>query len=173
MKTEFADITGYYDDSRAQPDDYQVRTLAEIFDMEEAPAVRWPVLNSEPREPISSQKRAIIHERDGKICRYCGTSDELLVLDHIIPRSAFPAHQLRIADRSDNLHSACWDCNQKRSNFEAVHIKRLGVVVRCWYCVNRDHSESDEAFLPYPVDKPVFCGQCGVSHVPAIEGWVL
>jgi hypothetical protein len=27
--------------------------------------------------------------------------------------------------------------------------------------------------LPYPVELLVFCGRCGVSHVPQVEGWVL
>ena len=107
MITEFRDITGYYDDSRVQSDRLQAISLGDILDVLDAPPVRWPVRNRAPREPISSQKRAIIHERDGGICRYCGTPDERLVLDHIVPRSAFPAHQLHIADRSDNLHSAC------------------------------------------------------------------
>lgn len=171
MITEFADIAGYYDESLFTSEKLEVKTLAEILAFEETPPARWPVRNRMPREPINSQKRAIIHERDGGICRYCGSPDEQLVLDHIIPRSAFPASQLRIADRSDNLHSACWDCNEKRSNYEAIHIKRLGVVVACWYCVNPERDELDE--LPYPVNTLVFCGRCGISHVPDIDGWVL
>ena len=175
MKSEFADITGYYDESRVISESVETVSLGFILAMEDEPAQRWPVRNREPREPINSQKRAIIHERDGRICRYCGTSDDLLVLDHIIPRSAFPANQLHIADRSDNLHSACWDCNARRSNYEAVHIKRLGVVVQCWYCINPGYGEHDDTFdgLPYPVNVPVFCGRCGVSRVPEVQGWVL
>lgn len=173
MKTEFADISGYYDESRVTPDEGTCKSLAEILAFEEEPPTRWPVRNREPRTPINSQKRAIIHERDGGICRYCGTPDEQLVLDHIVPRSAFPANQLHIADRSDNLHSACWDCNERRSNYEAVHIKRLGVVVQCWYCVNPEYVDESELEMPYPVTVRVFCGRCGVSSVPSIEGWVL
>lgn len=173
MITEFADIAGYYDDSRVQSDRLQVVTLGDLLDVLEAPPARWPVRNREPREPISSQKRAIIHERDGGICRYCGTPDERLVLDHIVPRSAFQKHQIHIADRSDNLHSACWGCNERRSNYEAIHIKRLGVVVQCWYCVNPDHDGDSDLEMPYPVRTLVFCGRCGVSHVPAVSGWVL
>lgn len=95
-------------------------------------------------------------------------------MDHIIPRSAFEAEHLRIADRSDNLVSACWDCNQAKSNYERTQRKRMGVVVACWYCLNPGHGEHEEAFLPYPVDVLVYCGRCGGdSHVPAVEGWVL
>lgn len=171
--TEFCDIAGYYDESRVMSERVETVSLASILAMEDEPAQRWPVRNREQREPINSQKRAIIHERDGGICRYCGTPDEQLVLDHIIPRSAFPASQLHIADRSDNLHSACWSCNERRSNYEAIHIKRLGVVVRCWYCVNPEYDADYALELPYPVNKLVFCGRCGVSHVPEIAGWVL
>ena len=173
--TQFADITGYYDESLPKCESLTIKTLGEILALdEEAPPVRWPVRNREPREPISSQKRAIIHERDGGICRYCGRSDQQLVLDHIIPRSTFTKGELRIADRSDNLHSACWDCNERRSNYEAVHIKRLGVTAACFYCVHPEYAEEDsELEMPYPVRVLVFCGRCGVSTVPAVEGWVL
>lgn len=175
MITEFADITGYHDESRAKPNGLECKSLAEILAFEETPAVRWPVRNREPRVPIDSQKRAIIHARDGGICRYCARSDEPLVLDHIIPRSAFPPHLLHIADRSDNLHSACWGCNERRSNYEAIHVKRLGVVSACWYCAYPEYGIDGDCDLelPYPVNKLVFCGRCGVSSVPDIAGWVL
>lgn len=171
---QFENIAGYYDDSlESAGGELRVRTLGEILAVEESPVIRWPVRNREPRVPINAQKRAIIHERDGGICRYCGTPDERLVLDHIIPRSAFPAHQIHIADRSDNLHSACWDCNERRSNYEAVHIKRLGVVIQCFYCQNPEYGGDSELDLPYPVRTLVFCGRCGVSSVPEVFGWVL
>lgn len=169
--TQFRDITAYYDQSRADYERGEVKSLAQILDEETPDPIRWPVRNREPRTPISSQKRAIIHERDGGQCRYCYTHTGMLVVDHIIPRSAFPADQLHIADRSDNLHSACWDCNETRSNFESVHIKRLGVVARCFYCVHPEY-DGDEP-LPYEVRIPVFCGRCGVSRVPEVDGWVL
>ena len=171
MMGDFADIAGYYDESLRPRTGPSSKTLGEILSEEIPAPTRWPVRNREPREPIGSQKRAIIHERDGNRCRYCGTPDERLVLDHIIPRSAFPPHLLSIADRSDNLHSACWDCNERRSNYEAPHIKRLGVVAVCWYCANPHSDELDE--LPYPVTTLVFCGRCGVSSVPCVDGWVL
>lgn len=173
MITDFCDITGYYDESRVLDGTIKAISLGAILALEEAPAIRWPVRNREPREPISSQKRAIIHERDGGICRYCGRGERRLVLDHIVPRSAFPAHQLHIADRSDNLHSACWDCNEKRSNYEAIHIKRLGVVAKCFYCVHPEYDGDDGLELPCQVQVHVFCGRCGVSTVPTVEGWVL
>ena len=172
---DMADITAYYDDSRIHSETIHAISLAEILDRVEDPFVRWPVRNREPRTVIDSQKRAIIHSRDGGICRLCGTGGHVLTVDHIIPRSAFEAHHLMIADRSDNLVSACWDCNQRKSNYESEHIKKLGVVVACWYCVNPGYGEHDEPLegLPYPVTVPVFCGRCGISNVPSVEGWVL
>lgn len=176
LKTETVDMIGYYDDSwwveRTGP---TVRTFAvslgDLLDAAEIPFERWPVRNREPRTPISSQKRAIIHARDGHICRLCGVSGGMLTVDHIIPRSAFLPEDLHVADRSDNLVSACWPCNEAKSNYERHQRKRMGVVVACWYCLHPDLDEDEQ--LPYPVEKLVFCGRCGISNVPAVEGWVL
>lgn len=176
MKTEFADITGYYDASRAFDPEPVCMTLGEILAGEDPEVQRWPVRNREPRTIINAHKRAMIHERDGGRCRYCGEHGLRLVVDHIIPRSTFEPHQLDIADRSDNLQSACWDCNEKRSNYETPAIKRLGVTARCWYCVNPEHAEGgacENESLPYPVTVPTFCGRCGISNVPTVEGWIL
>lgn len=172
---DFVDIKAYYDGSRKQSQHIHALSLAEIFDQVEEPFVRWPVRNREPRTPIIPQKRAIIHERDGGICRLCGTGGHILTVDHIIPRSAFDAEDLAIADRSDNLISACWDCNMQKSNFESIQMKKLGVVAACWYCVNPGYDGDDPEFdeLPYEVSVPVFCGRCGISTVPCVEGWVL
>lgn len=173
--TSFADITAYYDDSRTPSETCAAISLGEILDRVDEPYGRWPVRNREERTPIDSQKRAIIHERDGGICRLCGTGGHLLTVDHIIPRSAFAPEDLRIADRSDNLHSACWDCNQRKSNYESSHIKKMGVTAACWYCVNPGYGEFDEPLdgLPYPLPLLAYCGRCGISNVPAVEGWVL
>lgn len=170
------DIRGYFRDSwtdRFRTD--EVRTyavaLAAASDTWRTRFERWPVRNREERTPISSQKRAIIHERDGGVCKFCGVA-AVLTVDHIIPRSAFPSADLHIADRSDNLISACWPCNESKSNFERHQRKRMGVVVACWYCVTPQLEEWEQ--LPYPVDQIVYCGHCGGdSHVPDVAGWVL
>lgn len=175
------DILGYFRDSWGKPEEHEIRTYADgllsAIEVWAAPAQRWPVRNQEPRTPISSQKRAIIHDRDGGACRYCGNANCQLTVDHIIPRSAFLASDLRAADRSDNLISACWPCNEAKSNYERSQRKRMGVVVACWYCVTPGYSEFDNPFgehLPHSVDVLVWCGRCGGnSHVPAVEGWVL
>jgi hypothetical protein len=175
LKAEIVDIAGYYDNSWWVSESNEVQiistTLGDLLERVEIPFERWPVRNREQRTPISPQKRAIIHERDGGICRLCGTGGHLLTVDHIIPRSAFPAQDLRAADRSDNLISACWPCNEAKSNYERDQRKRLGVTPQCWYCVYGQPEEGED--LPYPVIVPVFCGRCGISYVPDIEGWVL
>jgi 5-methylcytosine-specific restriction endonuclease McrA len=165
---EFSDRLAYYGASRASRDNCEPIILADMFTDRRPPAVRWPVRNHEERTPIDSVKRAIIHARDGGRCVYCGIRDGQLVLDHIIPRSAFYPQELVIADRSDNLQSACWACNEGRSNFESDHVKRPGVVVRCFYCSNPEFLEenaADDVVLPYPVPWLVYCGRCGISNV--------
>lgn len=175
LKSETLDMLGYFRDSWADPEHDEFSTfaksLARSIEAWETPFERWPVRNRQERMPISSQKRAIIHARDGDCCRMCGNANVMLTVDHIIPRSAFPADQLHIADRSDNLISACWPCNEAKSNYERTQRKRMGVTAACWYCVSPELEEGER--LPYPVDVLVFCGRCGVSHVPTIEGWVL
>lgn len=176
LKTETTDILAYADKSWWTPNDIGAPqalayVLADFIERQETPLERWPVRNREERLPIESQKRAIIHERDGNVCRYCGI-DTILTVDHIIPRSTFPADQLHIADRSDNLISACWPCNEGKSNYERDQRKRLGVVATCWYCQDLSRDEADE--LPVPVCELVYCGRCGgISRVPEVQGWVL
>jgi len=176
LKSETLDILGYFRDSWAPPECDEINTFAVALTRSlkawETPLERWPVRNRQERTPIGSQKRAIIHARDGDCCRMCGLANVMLTVDHIIPRSTFPADQLDIADRSDNLISACWPCNEAKSNYERPQRKRMGVVVACWYCLTPELDEDER--LPYPVDKLVYCGRCGGdSHVPEIAGWVL
>lgn len=64
------DILGYFRDSWKEPRREGVRTYGMALDDAiarlQTPLRRWPVRNREERTPIDSQKRAIIHERDGK-----------------------------------------------------------------------------------------------------------
>lgn len=173
LKSETADILAYHEASWRRPEGDGLEpfavSLARSLEAWETPYERWPVLNREERTPIESQKRAIIHLRDGEICRFCGIDNVILTVDHIIPRSAFPADQLEIADRSDNLISACWPCNENKSNYERPQRKRLGVVVRCFACT---HPDADEDH-PRDPGVPVYCGRCGVSRAPRVKGWIL
>lgn len=172
MIADFANILAYHDDSRtvSKTDAWRTVSLRELLTGDGQEIVRWPVRNREERTEISSQKRAIIHERDGGICRYCAKTG-MLVVDHIVPRSAFLAGDLEVADRSDNLHSACWGCNEARSNYETGFRKRLGVTAACFYCLHPEHCSeySDGEPLPYPVNILAFCGRCGISNVPSMD----
>jgi len=47
--------------------------------------------------------------RDGYRCRYCGSKDEKLTVDHIIPRCQGGNGAI------SNLVTACWPCNNKKS----------------------------------------------------------
>lgn len=171
LMNETADILGYYDKSiRPQDPDDNIFSLGQILERIQTPAYRWPIRNREERTEISSQKRAIIHARDGGLCRYCGDGGHLLTVDHIIPRSAFPADKLHIADRSDNLISACWDCNEGKSNYENDQRKKMGVTVACWDCTNHAHDDEreDRPYAPHLA----FCGRCGITRVPELS-WIL
>ena len=140
-------------------------TIASIL----AGPVRYPVNNREPREPIPPQKRALIHQRDGSRCLYCGTHRYDLVLDHIEPRSFYFPHQMKLADRSDNLQSACDPCNDKRSNYESHHRKRPGVVPACWECLNPDPEPDERPHSPIHA----YCGRCGVVTTVPDTTWLL
>ena len=51
-----------------------------------------------------------VFDRDGRICRYCGSDEEPLHIDHIIPRKAGGTHDL------DNLQVLCKACNLRKSS---------------------------------------------------------
>ncbi len=58
--------------------------------------------------------------RDGRQCRYCGSDEEPLHIDHIIPRKAGGTHDL------DNLQVLCKSCNlRKSSKQEGVFLAQL------------------------------------------------
>ena len=52
-------------------------------------------------------QRAIIYERDGYRCRYCGSTNDL-TLDHIVPVSR------RGDNSSSNLQTLCRSCNSRK-----------------------------------------------------------
>ena len=53
-----------------------------------------------------------VFDRDGRICRYCGSDEEPLHIDHIIPRKVGGTHDL------DNLQVLCKACNLRKSSKE-------------------------------------------------------
>jgi len=51
-----------------------------------------------------------VFDRDGRICRYCGSDEEPLHIDHIIPRKVGGTHDL------ENLQVLCKTCNLRKSS---------------------------------------------------------
>jgi hypothetical protein len=121
---------------------------------------RLPVKNREDRAPIDEAKRMLIFRRDRGMCWICGTYAEDPVLDHLRPRSNWPADQMDLADRSDNLHVACWTCNEERSNVSYLAIPSVApVVYRCFKC------EDETPWLPAAGrGVRVYCAKCGFSE---------
>lgn len=180
-QNEIINRTAYYLDSikRGGDESTIIQSVASAFDdlLETfEPPQRFKVLNREPRVEVESRKRAIIHERDKDSCFYCRTPHEQLTVDHIIPRSAFMQYELEIADRSDNLVSACWPCNEEKSNFQRPIQKRLGVTAACWNCYHRHTPEETaeyDRYMTTPTPIPAFCGMCKMTgHVPDLS-WIL
>lgn len=63
---------------------------------------------------ISVSLRYKILKRDSFTCQYCGGTPQdgyVLHVDHIVPKSAGGL------DKENNLITACWHCNQGKSNF--------------------------------------------------------
>jgi 5-methylcytosine-specific restriction endonuclease McrA len=53
-----------------------------------------------------------VFARDGRICRYCGSDEEPLHIDHIISRKRGGTHNL------ENLQVLCKSCNLRKSSKE-------------------------------------------------------
>lgn len=137
--------------------------------------VRWPVIRTGEREPISWLIRLSVYRRDGFTCKACGYYDrvalsmEHLELDHCIPWSAGGP------DDSDNLRTLCTWCNQRRSNW-VDHAHATNYRPTTWWCVHcwgpgaerrnpwRDGTDLDRTPRIYPDgDEPyelVFCAWC-------------
>lgn len=83
--------------------------------------------------------------RDGGRCWMCGATRKQLVIEHLRPRSSFYEDQVSIADRSDNLALACWDCNEEKSNRDVPFDPPLPIVWIC-HAWAGDASDSVEVF---------------------------
>lgn len=55
--------------------------------------------------------REVVMQRDGKVCKRCGQREDLTV-DHILPRSKYPARALD----PDNLQVLCRSCNSAKGS---------------------------------------------------------
>ena len=75
---------------------------------------------------ITSARRIAIYNRDGWCCVWCGSSvsrgsfgvqgASLATLDHVVPQSVYPllCGTREGMNASDNLVTACHECNSKR-----------------------------------------------------------
>jgi hypothetical protein len=59
------------------------------------------------RDEWSRKNYAAAYERDGSVCRYCGSTDDLTV-DHVVPRARGGS------DNLENLAVACRRCNSRK-----------------------------------------------------------
>ncbi len=63
--------------------------------------------------PVSSRRRALVYERDGRRCQYCGKqhlSDSEITADHITPIIHGGGNS------QENLRTACKSCNSSRKH---------------------------------------------------------
>ncbi len=67
---------------------------------------------------ISRRLRDRIFDRDGRVCAYCGSSEDLSV-DHILPKS------LGGGDEEENLVTSCSRCNSMKGAKSAATIIEL------------------------------------------------
>lgn len=142
-------------------DDREPLPLAWAMDEALAPEdlyERQPVANREPRTPIDDVVRIVIFRRDHGMCWICGLPAVDPVLDHLRPRSNWPADELEMADRSDNLHVACWDCNEERTNRTYLALPTPApIVFRCYKCEHQSGLFVGRGFR-------VYCSRCGFSE---------
>ena len=70
---------------------------------------RYRERHPDRQTPWSKAAYAVVFERDGHACRYCG-SLERLTIDHVIPRSRGGS------DDAGNLVVACKSCNSRKKD---------------------------------------------------------
>jgi hypothetical protein len=82
---------------------------------------RFEIRNSYARDYEDNRMAVLesIYWRDDSSCAYCWRDIPFTKgnIDHVIPRSAWSAEWLWLADDSSNLVAACQDCNREKSNF--------------------------------------------------------
>lgn len=156
-----------------------VKLAADIIDALNRQRERHPVVRTGAREPTDIYKRRLIFIRDGYTCQWCGRHTDPddpapgmeLVLDHVLPWSA------NGSDRSDNLRTLCYRCNEDRSNYIEPNPPRLiGVTASCYWCA-RQKGEMPNLLVGVPpreLDRiPAFCGRCSAASWVPRAGWLL
>lgn len=84
--------------------------FTDVRDVSEYLDTTRPGKSREEQQPYMSwqKKRQFIFERDSHTCQYCGATNEILEVDHVIPKSRGGSND------PDNLKTACWDCNRSK-----------------------------------------------------------
>lgn len=82
----------------------------EVDGMKYGRITRWSRWQEIPLPTDWPQRRLIVFERDGYICRYCGIQVEAPHCDHVYPRSRGGS------DEIENLVTACPRCNISKND---------------------------------------------------------
>ncbi|MBC8045047.1 MAG: HNH endonuclease [Rhizobacter sp.] len=90
----------------AHPDQF-IRSVKAQFPMPSI--VRLIFYVAVPYKKIMLTRKNLLR-RDGNRCQYCGRTDLVLTLDHVIPKSQGGS------DTWENLITACTKCNNKKAN---------------------------------------------------------
>lgn len=72
------------------------------------------------RIPITPELRDFVFNRDGYVCRYCGSKTEPFHLDHVYPVSKGGETS------TDNLVTSCSHCNSKKHAKVGIYPKPIG-----------------------------------------------
>lgn len=132
---------------------------------------RHPQTRTDVRTPIPDVIRRAVLARDWYRCTWCGTGDQILHVDHILPWSAGGTNE------TTNLRTLCQPCNLDRSNYltDTNAVRVLPIVYGCFSCATRTDpfTQADEPAerIEYGPRAPVWCFKCwrpGVAEVAFI-----
>jgi len=123
---------------------------------------------------------AIIYWRDSSYCAYC--SKELSkfgssqgVIDHVIPRSAWPKEWLWLADDGSNLVASCIECNQKKSfAYQSIKTEARLLPIKLQNCLANGDSDFCETFCSICELVEGFCSvheECLMPRCAVNERW--
>ena len=93
-------------------DGYQVKSPSSIFPLPTVIRV-LKMVKRRARKNISFSKKNILR-RDNFTCQYCGNKEQLLTVDHIVPKSRGGSTTW------SNVVVACKPCNLKKGNQTAI-----------------------------------------------------
>jgi 5-methylcytosine-specific restriction endonuclease McrA len=132
-----AEVVEYYEH-------FFIRTVSRAFKLPSV--VRLRMFIQPNRKGVALNRRNILR-RDGYHCQYCGTSNEPLTTDHVVPRS------MGGEETWENLVTACVRCNNKKGNRtpEKAHMRLLSQPKRPGFYsfIRFYHPDSHDQWRPY------------------------